>query len=148
MRAIFKKIFAIAILVLVLIQFIKIDTNITLSNPENDFIKVTNAPLSIEQILVASCYDCHSDYTVYTWYSKIAPISWYLDNHIKGGKKHLNFSNWSAYTPEKKAKKIKENIENLEENKMPLKSYTLIHREAKLTPESKQALVDWFRSLE
>ena len=95
-------------------------------------------------MLQTACWDCHSNQTVYPWYNKIAPISWYLARHINNGKKHLNFDNWNDYDPAKQIHKSEEIIEVIEENEMPIFSYTLLHPEAKLSEEQKAILIQYF----
>lgn len=92
-------------------------------------------------LLKENCYDCHSDQTQYPWYSEIAPISFFLADHITEGKKELNFSNWMDYSDKKKDHKLEELIEKIEENEMPLESYTCIHGE--LAEDDKKVLIQW-----
>jgi len=131
--------------ILALIQLIRIDT----TNPEidinNDYLTLSKAPKEIGNILKQSCYDCHSNQTKYPWYSQIAPVSWMLKNHIDEGREHLNFSQWGDYPMDKQNKLKKEIVEEIEDNEMPLSSYTLIHSNAKLTADSKQLLIDWLK---
>ena len=138
-----KLIIIIPIIIIALIQFIRIDTNNPEINVENDFLNITDAPIEIANILKNSCYDCHSNQTNYPWYSKIAPVSWMLKNHIKEGREHLNFSKWGDYSIDKQISLKGECIEEIQDNEMPLKSYTLIHTKSKLSSDSKQILVNW-----
>ncbi|WP_273005712.1 heme-binding domain-containing protein, partial [Leeuwenhoekiella blandensis] len=68
------------------------------------------------------CYDCHSNQTTYPWYSNLAPASFYLEDHIKDGKRHLNFSEWEQYSAKRKDHKLDELIEEVEREGMPLES--------------------------
>ena len=140
-----KHVILIVIAIIALIQFIRIDTVNPEAIPEKDFLNATQAPPEIAQILTTSCYDCHSHHTLYPWYAQIAPASWFLKMHINEGRKHLNFSTWADYTAEKQASKKEHIVEELEEKGMPLKSYTLIHSDANLTDDSRQALIEWFK---
>ena len=99
------------------------------------------------QLLRTSCYDCHSNNTQYPWYFKLQPLGWWLDHHIEEGKEHLNFDEFATYTAEKQKHKLEEVIETLQEGEMPLKSYTLVHRDAKLSPAQKQLLIGWAKQL-
>jgi hypothetical protein len=87
--------------------------------------------------------DCHSNNTIYPWYSHIQPAAWWMNNHVKDGKKDLNFDEFLTYTKKKQFKKMEETIELVKEGEMPLKSYTWIHNDAKLTEAEKTALTDW-----
>ena len=49
-----------------------------------------------DRALVArACFDCHSNETEWPWYSNIAPVSWWTQNHVDEGRAELNFSEWS-----------------------------------------------------
>ena len=96
----------------------------------------------------AACYDCHSNKSVYPWYTYTQPIGWFVKNHIEEGKEHLNFSEFGSYTAEKQAHKLEECYELIEKGEMPLSSYTLIHKEAVLTTEQQTNLVTYFKELE
>ena len=130
--------------ILALMQVIRIDTVNPVVSPESDYLVMTNASPEIADILKTSCYDCHSNETNYPWYAQIAPVSWFLKKHINEGREHLNFSKWADYPATKQMSKRQECMEELEGGEMPLKSYTMIHAEAKLTDVSRQALIDWF----
>lgn len=131
--------------VLLLIQFIRIDTSVPEINMDKDYLSMNNAPIEIITILQNSCYDCHSNQTNYPWYSKIAPVSWMLKSHVNEGREHLNLSNFGDYSLEEKNSIQKECIEEIEENKMPLKSYTFIHANARLSDDTKQSLINFLR---
>lgn len=141
-----KVIIIIVLAILVIIQLKRINT----TNPEilldQDFLYAVNAPDDINKILKTSCYDCHSNQTIYPWYSKVAPVSWILENHILEGRSHINFSEWTSYQEKKKNKIIEECIEEIEGGNMPLKPYTLLHPDAKLTAEAKKNLIGWFQN--
>jgi len=105
-------------------------------------------PQEVKAILVKSCYDCHSNHTVYPWYHYIQPLGWYMAAHIKEGKKELNFSEFGTYSTRKQRNKFRSMSNQVKEEEMPLSSYVLIHRNAKLSPEEKQILMDWFDKME
>jgi len=147
MKNLKKKIGVTLIVLLIVIQFFRIDK----TNPEvvlkNDFIAIQNPPEKIAKILKTSCYDCHSNETAYPWYSNIAPVSWWVKEHVEDGKKHLNFSVWSSYNAKKADHKLEEMYEEVEENEMPLSSYTLMHGEAELSEDDKKLLINWIKSV-
>ena len=103
----------------------------------SDISKVYVVPDSVTQILKTSCYDCHSNNTVYPWYSKIQPVAWWLNDHIEEGKREINFSEFATYRIGRQYKKMDEIIKQVKEDEMPLSSYTLIHKNAILTQKSK-----------
>ncbi|MCC7297195.1 MAG: heme-binding domain-containing protein [Bacteroidia bacterium] len=142
-----KKIALFLLLVFALIQFIRIDKTAPNSDPKKDFLAMNSASDEIKNILKIACYDCHSSQTVYPWYSEIAPISWWLKDHVNEGRKELNFSEWGNYKSRKQDHKLEECAEMVEEGEMPLNSYTWTHKKAILNEEQKGTLVRWFNSL-
>lgn len=124
-------------------QFINPDKNESEFIPESDFITLEQPPQHLADIIKTSCYDCHSNNTIYPWYDRITPVNFWVDGHIKHGKGHLNFSEWDKYSAKKKAHKLDEFIEMIEDKEMPLASYTLTHQDAKLSDADIAALTNW-----
>lgn len=104
---------------------------------------VVAVPEPVSGILKNSCYDCHSNNTVYPWYFRIQPVAWYLDHHIDEGKGELNFDEFGTYTLKRQKHKLKEIAEQVAESEMPLSSYTLIHGNARLSEADRKLIVDW-----
>lgn len=124
-------------------QFINPDKNESEFVPESDFITLEQPPQHLADIIKTSCYDCHSNNTIYPWYDRITPVNFWITDHIKHGKGHLNFSEWDSYSAKKKAHKLDEFIEMIEDKEMPLASYTLTHQDAKLSDADIAALTNW-----
>lgn len=143
-----KKILIGLLIVLVAIQFFQIDKTNPVADENLDFLVMNNTPPEIASQIQASCYDCHSNQSVYPWYASVQPVGWWLKNHIEGGKKHLNFSEFGSYSAKKQAHKLEECIELTEEDLMPLSSYTLLHKEAVLDAAQKEVLINYFKDLE
>jgi len=142
-----KKILIGLLVVLVLIQFIRVDKTNPPVDPQKDFVVMTNAPTDVVQILKTACYDCHSNETIYPWYFDVAPVSWWVKDHVNDGRKHLNFSICGDYKDKRKTKKLNECYLEVEDDEMPLSSYTITHGSAKLTVEQKATLVSWLQSI-
>ena len=143
-----KKIIIPAVLALfVIIQFFGVTPNVSVVPSENSIEKHYSVPSEVQQILTASCYDCHSNNTVYPWYSKVQPVKWWLASHINDGKRHLNFDEFNTYSNDKKLHKLDEITETVKAGEMPLKSYTLIHTGAKLSEKQKQQIIGWAKSV-
>ncbi|MGB5498486.1 MAG: heme-binding domain-containing protein [Maribacter sp.] len=140
---IIKKMAKVLLLVLIAMQFYRPEKNTTQGNHTAIFITETNPPEDVKFILKNTCYDCHSNNTRYPWYNNIAPVSYWLADHIKQGKGELNFSAWEGYSSKKKSHKLEEVLEVIEESEMPLNEYTWTHTEAKLTDAQKQAIITW-----
>lgn len=141
-----KKLVLIIVVVFILIQFVRPKKNNS-QNETNSIEIVMKVPTEIQQILKTSCNDCHSNNTAYPWYSEIAPVSWYLASHVNDGKKHLNFSEWALYNENQKNHIIEDLLEELEEKEMPLKSYLIVHENAKMTAEQYKVLISWVKTI-
>jgi len=142
-----KKILYGLLIIVVGIQFFRIDKTNPEFNITNDFIEITSPPEEIVALLKSTCYDCHSNETKYPWYSNIAPISWWVKDHINEGRDEMNFSEWGAFKLKRKDHKLEEVAEMLEKGEMPLDEYTWTHSEAKLTQEQKIQLIAWFKAM-
>jgi len=108
-----------------------------------NFTKVYNVPKNVKTILRTSCYDCHSNYTNYPWYSNIQPARFLMESHIKEGKENLNFNEWGNYSSRKQKNKLDRIVKEIKSNEMPLSSYTLIHKNAILSNSQKQEVMNW-----
>ncbi|QNM85872.1 heme-binding domain-containing protein [Polaribacter pectinis] len=142
-----KIILLILLVAFVGIQFVPTERNQTDIVPVTDFMLVNNVPNNIKNKLQVSCYDCHSNNTKYPWYNKIQPIAWFLEEHIKDGKKELNFSEWGSLTNRRKVSKLRSIIKQIESGEMPLNSYTLIHKDAKFSSEETNEIINFIAQL-
>lgn len=142
------KIIALILLVaFVGIQFIPTERNQSDLVPKTDFLLVNNTPENIGNLLQVSCYDCHSNNTNYLWYNKVQPIAWFLEDHIKEGKKELNFSEWDAYSNRRKNSKLRSIISQIRDDEMPLFSYTLLHRDAVFSETEKELVMEYMSKI-
>jgi hypothetical protein len=143
-----KKLLLALLIVLVLIQFIRPERNTSSETiTSNDISKVHPIPQNVHEVLVKKCYDCHSNNTTYPWYINLQPIGWWLANHVSEGKEELNFSEFKTYAQKKADHKLEELGEVAEDGSMPLKSYTILHPQTKLTTADKAAINEWLKSL-
>lgn len=142
-----KRILIFLLIVLVGIQFVPTKRNENVTVLETDFSKTFTVPSNIQNLLKKSCYDCHSNNTNYPWYNNIQPMSWVMEYHINNGKKELNFSEFGSYSKRKQQSKLKSVISEINDDEMPLSSYTIIHRDAKLSKEDKKLLTGWIQKL-
>lgn len=143
-----KRISLAVLVVLVGLQFIPTRSNQSTEVPSTDFIKTFNVPEDVGNILSTSCYNCHSNNTIYPWYSRVQPVGLLLEYHITKGKSELNFSEFGSYSVRKQKSKLTSMTNQIEKNEMPLSSYTLIHRDARLSQESKKELVRYLSALQ
>jgi hypothetical protein len=141
-----KKILIGLLVVLVLIQFFRPEKNNS-NDLTHDVSTKYKVPEHMSQILRVACNDCHSNKTNYPWYAQIQPVAWWLNDHVTEGKEHLNFSSFTQLPIAVQNHKFEEVIEVIDENEMPLESYTYLglHPEAKLTEDQKTALKTWAR---
>ena len=86
------------------------------------------------ELAVRACFDCHSNETVWPWYSKIAPVSWLIQNDVDEGRRRLNFSDWS------RVREPFEMVETVTEGRMPPPQYFITRPAARLTQAERNAL--------
>jgi cytochrome c551/c552 len=98
-----------------------------------------------QKLAQRACMDCHSNETVWPWYSNVAPVSWLLSSHVREGRQNLNFSEWT-YSDKAKAKLAKKVEEEISGGGMPDPSYLPMHPTAKLTDAEKQQLIDGLKA--
>jgi len=103
------------------------------------------APTEVQALLQRACYDCHSNQTQWPWYSRIAPLSFWLAQDVKEGRRELNFSTWGKYDQRRKTRKLKEVAEQVERGDMPLWYYLPLHPEAELSAQDRELIIQWAR---
>ncbi|MCF3107622.1 heme-binding domain-containing protein [Niabella sp. CC-SYL272] len=146
-KPVLKKIIIALLVLLGVIQFFGAEKNRTAVVSENALEKHYAVPAHIQTLLRTGCYDCHSNNTEYPWYSKIQPVGWWLANHISSGKRHLNFDEFNTYPAKKKLRKLDEVTETVNKGEMPLTSYVLIHRKAKLSDVDRKEIEAWVKEV-
>ncbi len=130
----------------VALQFVRPAKTNPVTQPDRSIQAHTQMPADVTGILKRACADCHSNETTWPWYSNVAPVSWFVIDHVNHGRKHLNLSEW---TPENQSSvmtqdhHLAEIYEEVKSNRMPLSSYTLMHPEARLGTEEKERLCKW-----
>ena len=97
----------------------------------------------VAAILKRGCGDCHSNETTWPWYSEVAPVSWFVIDHVNHGRRHLNFSDWTRYDRQEADDLLGDIAKTVRAEVMPLASYTLLHPEARLTQAERNAIIDW-----
>ena len=125
------------------IQFFRPDFTNPPVNQAETLEASTEVPENVRAIINRSCKDCHSNETVYPWYSKIQPSAWFLDDHIHAGRTEMNFSVWNTYETRRKRRKLDEICEMVKSRAMPLPSYLWIHRDAQLSDDEINILCEW-----
>jgi len=143
-----KKILVFLLVVFLIMQFFGPEKNTGEASSLEAFIAETNPPEKVKIIFKESCFDCHSNVTKYPWYSSITPVNYWMADHIKVGKKKLNFSKWADYSLKRKEHKFEELWEEVKKKKMPLDSYTWTHSEANLSQEQIDMIVNWAKQIQ
>ncbi|WP_159024049.1 heme-binding domain-containing protein [Formosa sp. L2A11] len=138
-----KKIFLLLLVAFIIAQFFGPEKNMGDLTSVEPFLTETNPPEHVKAILEETCYDCHSSHTRYPWYSDFTPVNYWMAGHVNDGKKHLDFSAWDSYSNKKKDHKFEELIEMVEAKDMPLESYTITHKAARLSDADIDSVKEW-----
>ncbi len=138
-----KKIGLVVLILLIGIQLIQPARNSSGQVPATDISKTVFIPGNVKSLLQTACNDCHSNNTNYPWYTNIQPMGWLLANHIKDGKADLNFNEFGSYSQRRQLSKLKSIASQVKDDEMPLTSYTMLHKNARLTKEQKLLIIDW-----
>jgi len=103
-----------------------------------------DVPPDVLSVLKRSCYDCHSNATVWPWYSRVAPVSWYVARDVNIARSHVNLQNWEAQINEQEGKEHLGLICKLvQEGKMPPADYRFIHANTEISPEESAKVCAW-----
>jgi len=103
----------------------------------------SSTPPRVLQILDRSCADCHSDQTRWPWYGSVPPVSWVVAKHVRDGRRFLNFSRFDGRALRDRQDLLHALAREVKARRMPLPSYTLIHRDARLSGTDIGDLIRW-----
>ncbi|MGP8199267.1 MAG: heme-binding domain-containing protein [Limisphaerales bacterium] len=107
-------------------------------------VLATNAPPpAVAALLKNSCYDCHSFETKWPWYSRIAPVSWYVARDVNAARASLNFSEWPHDDDRRARKRWRRIADEVQNGEMPPPSYSWMHRQARLDARQRAELAGW-----
>jgi hypothetical protein len=119
------------------------------TNPPTDPAKTLEAtahpPNELAALIDQACGDCHSNRTRWPWYTNVAPVSWWIVDHVNEGRRRASFSEWGDYDPARQRKELDETCRRVERGNMPLRSYLLVHRDAALSESDRRAICAWTR---
>ena len=117
------------------------------TNPPTDLSRTLFArgavPAPAADVLQRACRDCHSHDTQWPWYSAVAPVSWFVIEHVNHGRSHFNYSDWARYDRDEAARLIQHSCQFARDRTMPLPSYLRMHAGARLSPQDVDALCAW-----
>jgi len=143
LRQILKWTVIVVAVVLIGIQFIRP----AMTNPPVDDRQTiaanTQITPEVSSIFERSCRDCHSNKTVWPWYTKVAPVSWWLADHVNDGRKDMNLSEWGRMDKDRQDRKLRQICDQVQDGMMPLSSYLPMHPAARLSEQDKKTLCDW-----
>lgn len=130
-------------------QLVRPEKNLGPVEPGPDSLEVRHqAPSEVRRILAVACNDCHSEHTRYPWYAEIQPAGWFLARHVRDGLGAMNLSTFGKLSNRAQAKRLQYMIEAMADREMPLKSYLLIHHDAKLTDAQIKTFTTWAESVQ
>jgi hypothetical protein len=130
-------------LAFVAIQFMRpARTNPAVDESQTIFARTQMTPQGAD-LFNRSCRDCHSNKTVWPWYTNFAPISWFIVDHVNEGRKNMNLSEWGRLDRDRQDKKLRQICDEVTDGAMPLSSYTPLHPGSKLSPEDVKTLCAW-----
>jgi hypothetical protein len=137
----------ILVLTLVMIQFFHPEKNLGSTGGPEDIVTRFPVPDDVRAILANACYDCHSNHTRYPWYAGVQPVGWWLAHHVNEAKGELDFSTFGVYNTKRAARKLDAIADQVEQGNMPLRSYTWMHPDARLTVEQRKKIIAWAQAL-
>jgi hypothetical protein len=121
------------------------------TNPATDPSRAIQAQVGTNRGLVAvldrACGDCHSNATVWPWYTHIAPVSWLMAYGVKKGRNAVNFSEWGAYPPEQRRVLLALSCQDASEGKMP-GPYSRLRPETRLSAQDIETICAAARQVE
>ena len=147
MRKVLKAIGWILLIGFIVLQFFRPAKNVQAGVSAHHISTKFAIPSDVTTILEKACTDCHSNNTRYPWYYNIQPIGIWMNNHVIEGKNGLNFSEYTNRRLRYQYHKMEEVVELVNEEGMPLDSYTWTHKDARLTTDERAKLVKWAESI-
>jgi hypothetical protein len=127
----------------VLSQFVRPARTNPVAGPARSLLQIRPIPAHVASALDRACRDCHSNDTRWPWYSQVAPVSWFVIDHVNHGRSHFNYSDWSRYDAEESRRLLAAVCRLTREEEMPLSSYTWMHRQARLSAADIEAICNW-----
>lgn len=138
-----KRIGLVMIVLLVVAQVVPIHRSNPPVEQSQTLFAVEKMPAPVMAALQRACENCHSNETVWPWYSYVAPVSWIIASDVQNARAKMNFSEWGSYTAKRKEERLEEICEQIANGDMPDPKYALLHRDARITPEERNAVCQW-----
>jgi hypothetical protein len=134
---------AVCLLVALAIQVMRPARTNPVTDPTRTIAAHVGMPAAVQAIVARACIDCHTNDTRWPWYSGVAPVSWFVIGHVNDGRRVLNFSDWNAHPRPRSGPPFDRICSEVQSGGMPLSSYLLMHRDARLTPDDISLLCAW-----
>ncbi|WP_026968803.1 heme-binding domain-containing protein [Algoriphagus terrigena] len=131
------------VLLLLVIQLVPNELPPTVPTNPGDLIQSGIVDENVATLLKRSCYSCHSNETEYPWYSYVAPSSWLVAKDVREAREEVNFSLWREYDMMDQLGKLDDIYLEVDEGRMPMGIYTLMHPSAKLDEAQRQTIIEW-----
>ena len=115
-------------------------------HPQSAIQANMSVPPRVDAMLHRACYDCHSDETVWPWYSTVPPASWMISRDVTKGRRALNFSKWSegnGRTPQLADASLAAACDGLKAGSMPKRTYRMMHASARLSASEIRDFCQW-----
>ena len=140
---VFRRLFLFGVVALLLIQLLPSGRSNPPVVPAQTIERTLTVPPEVKAILDRSCRDCHSNETVWPWYSHVAPASWFLVMDVNHAREEMNLSEWGTENTDAQRDTLLEVCRQVKKGAMPLSSYTLLHRGAALSAADVTTLCTW-----
>ena len=128
------------------LAFIHPSGNVSLRRSDKELMHTAQIDRKVLELMQRSCQNCHSEETVWPWYSHFAPVSWLIEKDVTAGRSHWNMSSWEHNSSEERERILSLIGPMVRNRKMPLPQYLFLHPEAKLTGADADLLYQWSRS--
>jgi len=138
-----QQIVYILIALLLVAQFFRPERTNPASDPKLSIRAANGIPPAVLAHLESSCFNCHSNETSWPWYSNITPINYLIVDDVRGGRRHVNFSEWGAQTDAKRSSWLDRISDEVSHKDMPLPKYLLLHPEARLSDADIKLISTW-----
>jgi hypothetical protein len=126
--------------VFVIMQLFRPEPTNPPADPAASFEAIARPAPRVKAIVERACQDCHSNQTVWPWYSRVAPASWLVSSDVSEAREHLNFSEWGRLSPEKRLEALEDICKEVTAGDMPLWQYKILHPAARLGAGDADAL--------
>ena len=119
-----------------------------LGTPGSDQTIFREARIDPETLAIVqrACQNCHSQQTVWPWYSHVAPLSWLIARDVQQARLHMNLSRWQDYSSDDRLRLLSAIGSAVRNREMPVQRYLLLHPEARLTDDERQQIYRWTRT--